>query len=56
VKPAAREVQRKPTNGGLSSYNKPELIELAASKGIEGRTTMTETELVEAIEKASRDA
>ena len=43
-----------PANGGLQSYNKPELVELAASIGIEGRTNMTKNELVDAIAKASR--
>jgi DNA repair exonuclease SbcCD ATPase subunit len=50
----ARELQRDPTNGGLELYDKPELVELAASIGIEEWTTMTKTELVEAIAKASR--
>jgi colicin import membrane protein len=49
----ARELPRDPTNG-LESYNKPELVELAASIGIEGPTTMTKAELVDAIAKASR--
>jgi hypothetical protein len=38
----------------LESYHKPELVELAAAIGIEGRTTMTKSELVDAIAKASR--
>ena len=42
------------SNGGLESYNKPELVELAAAIGIGGRTTMTKGELVNAIAKASR--
>jgi hypothetical protein len=50
----ARELQRDPTNGGLELYDKLELVELAASVGIKEWTTMTKTELVEAIEKASR--
>lgn len=54
AKHAARELERDPTNGGLESYNKPALIELAASIGIEGRTSMTKGELVDAIAKASR--
>jgi colicin import membrane protein len=54
AKETARELQRDPTNGGLESYNKPELVELAASIGIEGRTEMTKAELVDAIARASR--
>jgi hypothetical protein len=38
----------------LEAYHKPQLVELAASIGIEGRTNMTKSELVEAIAKASR--
>jgi colicin import membrane protein len=54
AKQTARELEGDQTNGGLESYNKPELVELAASIGIEGRTTMTKAELVDAIAKASR--
>jgi colicin import membrane protein len=54
AKTTARELSRMPANGGLESYNKPELVELASSIGIEGRTNMTKSELVEAIAKASR--
>ena len=43
-----------PRTADLESYNKPELVELAASIGIEGRTNMTKGELVDAIAKASR--
>jgi colicin import membrane protein len=50
----ARELSRDTANGGLKSYNKPELIDLAASIGIEGRTNMTKDELVEAITRAAR--
>jgi colicin import membrane protein len=50
----ARELNRETTNGGLKSYNKPELVDLAASMGIKGRTTMTKDELVDAISRASR--
>ena len=49
AKRTARELQRNPSNGNLKSYNKPELVELAASIGIEGRTTMSKNELVDAI-------
>ncbi len=38
-----------------TTYKKPELVELAAGIGIDGRTTMTKGELVEAITKASRN-
>ncbi len=54
AKHTARELERDSTNGGLSSHNKPKLIELAASIGIEKRNTMTKGELVDAIAKASR--
>lgn len=54
AKDAARALERDTTNGGLESYNKPELVELAAGIGIEGRTNMTKAELVNAIAKASR--
>ena len=54
AKHAARKLERSATNGGLESYNKPELVELAAGIGIEGRTTMSKVELVDAIAKASR--
>ena len=50
----ARGLDPEPTNGGLESYNKPDLVELAASIGIEKRTKMTKAELVEAITNASR--
>jgi colicin import membrane protein len=39
---------------GLDAYRKPELVELAASIGIEGRTDMTKGELVDAITKVAR--
>jgi chromosome segregation ATPase len=54
AKHAARELAHDPTNGGLESYKKPELIELAASVGVEGRTSMNKDELIDAIAKASR--
>jgi colicin import membrane protein len=54
AKDTARRLERGTTNGDLESYNKPELMELAASIGIEGRTNMSKGELVEAIAKASR--
>lgn len=54
AKRAARELERDSSNGGLESHNKPELIQLAASIGIENRTTMSKSELVDAITKASR--
>jgi hypothetical protein len=50
----ARALERNPSNGDLKAYNKPELLQLAAGIGIEGRTTMTKDELVDAIAKASR--
>jgi len=54
---AAKDTARRlegDSDGGLESYNKPQLVELAASIGVEGRTTMTKHELVEAIANASR--
>jgi hypothetical protein len=54
AKRTARELSGDLTNGGLESYNKPELVELAASIGIKGRTNMTKGELVRAITNASR--
>jgi colicin import membrane protein len=54
AKHTVRELDRDQTNGGLESYRKPELIELAASVGVEGRTNMTKGELIDAIAKASR--
>jgi hypothetical protein len=54
AKDTARALQRDARNGGLESFNKPELVELAAGIGIEGRTNMTKAELVDAIAKASR--
>ena len=38
AKDTARKLERLNANGGLESYHKPELVELAASIGIEGRT------------------
>jgi hypothetical protein len=54
AKDTARRLEQDTANGGLAAYHKPELVELAASIGIEGRTNMTKGELVEAITKASR--
>jgi hypothetical protein len=54
AKQTARKLNRDTTNGGLKSYSKPELVELAASIGINAPTNMTKPELVGAITKASR--
>ena len=54
AKKAAGKLGGSATNGDLESYNKPELVELAAGIGIEGRTTMNKDELVTAIKKESR--
>ena len=54
AKKAAEKLRRGTTDGDLKSYNKPELVELAAGIGIEGRTAMTKDELVRAIARASR--
>lgn len=56
AKHTAQQLQRKDTNGDLASYNKPALVELAASIGIERRATMTKSQLVDAIGHAARDA
>ena len=56
AKETVRELNRTPRNGSLKSYNKPELLDLAASMGVEGRTNMTKDELVEVITKAARGA
>jgi Rho termination factor, N-terminal domain len=53
AKKTAREL-RNGANGGLDSYSKAELVELAAGIGIEGRASMTKSELLDAIAKASR--
>jgi len=50
----ARQLDQETTNGGLKSYSKPELVELAASMDIPKRTSMTKDELVRAIARASR--
>jgi colicin import membrane protein len=54
AKDTARRLEADDTNGDLESYNKPELMELAANIGIERRRNMSKGELVEAIAKASR--
>jgi hypothetical protein len=52
----AQQLQRTDANGDLASYNKPALVELAASIGIEKRATMTKSQLVDAIGQAARNA
>jgi hypothetical protein len=54
AKQTARNL-RGTTNGGLKSYSKPELVELAVSIGINAPTSMTKPELISAITKASRN-
>jgi colicin import membrane protein len=54
AKRTVRELEGDATNGSLESYNKTELLDLAATIDIEGRTQMTKAELVDAIAKASR--
>jgi colicin import membrane protein len=54
AKGTAHELKRAAANGDLESYSKPDLVNLASSMGIEGRTNMTKAELVDAIAKASR--
>ena len=53
AKQTARELDREGTDG-LDTYKKAELVDLAASIGIEKRTDMTKDELVEAITQAAR--
>ena len=53
AKQTARELDREGTDG-LDAYKKSELVELAASIGIEKRTDMKKDELVEAITQAAR--
>jgi DNA repair exonuclease SbcCD ATPase subunit len=48
----ARELES--DDGGLQSHSKAELVQLAASVGIESRTKLTKSELADAIAKASR--
>ena len=42
------------TNGDLQEYRKSDLMELASTIGIEGRTKMAKDELITAIQAASR--
>ena len=49
----AHELDQEGPNG-LDAYKKPELVELAASIGIQKRTDMTKDELVDAITHAAR--
>src|SRR4029453_1078655 len=56
AKHTARELTRETIDGGLDAYKKPDLVELAASTGIEKRANMTKGELVDAITKAARRA
>ncbi len=51
---SAAHVGEGPSNGDLKAYTKPELVDLAAVIGIDHRTTMTKSELVDAITNASR--
>jgi colicin import membrane protein len=53
-KTTAKRTVRELTDGSLESRNKAELLDLAATIDIEGRTQMTKAELVDAIAKASR--
>lgn len=53
---AAAEVRVEATNGDLESQSKAELLDLAASMEIEGRTTMSKAELISAITKAADTA
>lgn len=50
----AAEAGRLKANGDLQEYTKSDLMELASTIGIEGRTRMAKTELITAIREASR--
>jgi hypothetical protein len=50
----ARDLNRETANGGLGSYSKAELIDLAAAAEISGRSHMTKQELVTALRSTSR--
>ncbi|MDW5594136.1 hypothetical protein VSS74_07310 [Conexibacter stalactiti] len=50
----ARTIQTEEINGDLEAHTKTELMGLAASIDIEGRTNMTKAELVRAIRSAAR--
>jgi colicin import membrane protein len=54
AKDTARRLRSDQVNGDLESRSKPELLDLAAAIDIEGRTAMSKSELISAIEKASR--
>jgi hypothetical protein len=54
AKRPVRRQQRDASNGSLESHSKAELLDLAASIDIEGRTNMSKAELISAINKASR--
>ena len=49
-----REVERNDATNDLNEQTKGELVELASSLGIEGRTQMNKDELVKAIRSASK--
>jgi colicin import membrane protein len=53
---AAAQVRVETTDGDLESQSKAELLDLAASMEIEGRTTMSKAELISAITKAADTA
>jgi DNA repair exonuclease SbcCD ATPase subunit len=50
----ARDLNRETANGGLNSYSKAELVDLAAAAGISGRSNMTKQELVTALGSTPR--
>ena len=50
----AGDLNRETANGGLSSYSKAELVDLAAAAGISGRSNMTKQELVTALGSTPR--
>jgi hypothetical protein len=50
----ATDVGHVKANGDLQDYKKSDLLELASTIGIEGRTRMAKKELITAIREASR--
>jgi len=54
AKQTARQLKNGKTNGDLASHNKEELLDLAATIDVPGRSKMNKDQLVKAIEKASK--
>lgn len=54
AKQTARRLQSKDANGDLAEHTKAELLDLAATVDVDGRSQMTKSELVAAIRRATR--